>query len=233
MKSNSAKLGLSLGLVVTLGLGLLPFGCGASPRAGSVGALRGDMDVPDGIARQIRTCAAEHAVHLSSGDQAVRFEVKLTADGEVDSVSLRDSTLGDEPLEACIAVALRSLSEEDLSLRRSEVHPRSRASPESRMLLGQEEALGCLANPPCLLTLGFLIGAAFIVVEIYLHASQSSISKAKPHAAPPAAPPTEEVDCKKVKETCIDKCSDTALPTPDFGAKYFKCFRACMEAAGC
>ena len=41
------------------------------------------------------------------------------------------------------------------------------------------------------------------------------------------------VDCKKVKEECIATCSETSLPTPDYGAKFRKCMRACMAAKGC
>jgi hypothetical protein len=54
------------------------------------------------------------------------------------------------------------------------------------MLLGQEEALACLASPPCVLTLGFLIGAAYITAQIYVYASSHS-STTKP-SPPPALP---------------------------------------------
>lgn len=41
------------------------------------------------------------------------------------------------------------------------------------------------------------------------------------------------VDCKKVKQDCIETCSETSLPTPDFGVKFRRCMRACMAAKGC
>jgi hypothetical protein len=39
--------------------------------------------------------------------------------------------------------------------------------------------------------------------------------------------------CKKVKKMCIDECSDSSLPTPDFGFKYWNCLNACMRRNGC
>jgi len=39
--------------------------------------------------------------------------------------------------------------------------------------------------------------------------------------------------CQEVQNECIKECSDTALPTRDYGASYFKCLRKCMERHGC
>jgi RHS repeat-associated protein len=42
------------------------------------------------------------------------------------------------------------------------------------------------------------------------------------------------VDCKQVKEDCIDSCLDKLGKNPmDQGAPFRKCIRECMEAAGC
>ena len=99
----------------------------------------------------------------------------------------------------------------------------------------------CLASPPCALLAVFLIGAATIAVQIYVHAvSQASTAKPKPRTAPtattmPTAVPVddERERCTKVKEECLDKCSDTAVPTGNLGASFRKCMRACMGAKGC
>jgi hypothetical protein len=130
--------------------------------------------------------------------------VKLAKDGQVDSVALKDSTLGDQDLEDCMAGALRSLSADDLPMRRSDSRRRGAVAPESRALLGQEQVLTCFASPPCLLTLAFLIGAAYITVQIYLYASsQSSTDTTVPTTS-------GDTDCKEEKEKCIERCSDTA-----------------------
>lgn len=39
--------------------------------------------------------------------------------------------------------------------------------------------------------------------------------------------------CRRIKNLCIAECSDTALPTSDFGASFFKCVNACLERYGC
>lgn len=134
-----------------------------------------------------------------------------------------------------MARALRSLSERDLRARRSE-NPADSLAPESRTLLGQTQALGCLASPPCLLAVAFLIGAAYVAVQIYVHAaSQSSTAKPKSRTAPTATtvPAGVGVDCKQQKDKCIEQCSDTALPSGDGGFRYWNCVNDCMTAAGC
>jgi hypothetical protein len=215
--SRITKLALSLGFTMSLGFAFTPLGCGGS--AGGFGPAvpeQGDAEVPEGVALQLRTCAGAHTDHLGRARHSVSFDVKLANDGQIDAVALRDSTLDDEELEACMASALRLLSEDDLPMRRSDSGPRGPVAPESRMLLGQEEALACLSSPPCLLTVGFLIGAAYITVQIYVHATAR-----------------EKERCKKVKQECIAYCSDTTLPTPDFGWKFQKCKNDCLERRNC
>jgi len=227
-------------LVVTATLGFAPLGCGSS--GGRLGvAGQGDAELPDGVAREIRTCAANHMQHLSSSEHTVSFDVKLASNGEVDSIALLESTLGDEELEACMAKALRSLSGDDLPLRHSSVHPQGPVAPEARALLGQTQALSCLASPPCLLALAFFVGAAYVAVQIYLHAAQSSTAKPRTTATtepiatagPTATTASEKERCKKVKQECIEYCTDTTLPTPDYGFKFFNCKNQCLERQGC
>ena len=163
MTSRFNRFAVSSALIVALGFTFTPLGCGSSVPA----AAHGDAEVPDGVARRFRTCAVKHRTHLRPAEHSVSFNVKLAKDGQVDSVALKDSTLGDEDLEDCMAGALRSFSADDLPMRRSDNRRRGPAGPESRALLGQEEAvLACLASPPCLLTVAFLMGAAYITVQI-------------------------------------------------------------------
>lgn len=214
--------GLALSFVVGL---TVATGCGSSfkpPQEGNA-----DGAIPEEVAVQIRTCAAKYMGDLPPHDQTISFEVKLASDGEVDSIALHSSTVSHEALEACMAKAIRKLSEDQLSLRGSRRGRGGAFSPEQSRFLGQEElAVGCLASPPCLLTVGFVIAATYLVVAIYVQStSQSSAVK-------PTSPPVE-IDCKKIKQQCIEHCSDTVLPTRDFGASFNKCMRACTEANGC
>jgi hypothetical protein len=76
-------------LAVTAILGFTPLGCGGSGgRFGAAGAGQGDAEIPEGVARGIRTCAAEHRFHLGRGQRSVSFDVKLASNGRVDSVAL-------------------------------------------------------------------------------------------------------------------------------------------------
>ena len=43
----------------------------------------------------------------------------------------------------------------------------------------------------------------------------------------------EATRCKRVKASCIEVCSDTTLPTFDFGWKFRKCLNKCLEENGC
>src|SRR5260370_29852962 len=39
--------------------------------------------------------------------------------------------------------------------------------------------------------------------------------------------------CRKINDLCIDRCSDTDLPSGDYGFKFFRCVNSCMASFGC
>jgi RHS repeat-associated protein len=43
----------------------------------------------------------------------------------------------------------------------------------------------------------------------------------------------DEDRCKKIRDFCIDICSDTALPSGNRGFKFWNCLNQCMEEYGC
>ena len=198
-----------LALTVVAGLTFAPIGCGGSFKPPK--QENADGEIPEEVARQIRTCAAKYMEDLPGKDQTISFEVKLAGDGGVDSISLRDSTVGHEPLQACMAKAIRQLSEDQLTLRGSRRHgelPRERGR-----FLGQEElAVGCLASPPCLLTVGFVIGATYLVVALY-------VSMRKPK---PTDPTYTRPECTDLYVHCTDH-----TPTAPCG----QCVRICAQTA--
>jgi RHS repeat-associated protein len=49
----------------------------------------------------------------------------------------------------------------------------------------------------------------------------------------PSADEDEKTRCKKIKQYCIDSCSDTDLPTSDFGFQFQNCKNRCLEEHGC
>lgn len=194
MIPNVKRLAFSLSLTLGLGCAFVPLGCGSSGGGTLAVPFQGDAKVPESIALRIRTCAAEHREHLRGDKHSVSFDVKLANDGEVDSVALRDSTLPDEDLEACMAGALGSLSMDTLPSRYSGSRPRDPGPPESRMLLGQTQVMACFASPPCVLALAFLIGATYITVQVYVHATSTTKPKPRPAPIATAAPTATSTD---------------------------------------
>jgi hypothetical protein len=167
----------SLGVTLALGLGLAPQGCGGGTPI---------LEVPATLQGQLQACAAEHRHHLGEGAHSIGFDVKFGDDGQVDSVELRESTLGDQVLELCLVSALRSVSEEELLALRPEDRPRTPVAPESRALMGMVPATApavaaCLASLPCVLSVGFLVGATYITVTFF-------VQKTSKHG-PPKPPP--------------------------------------------
>jgi hypothetical protein len=140
--------------------------------------------------------------------------LELDYNRQVDSITLVDSDLGDEELEACIASSIRSLTEEDLPLRSAENADRELATPQSRMLLGNPGVghpgvLGnpavlaaCVASPPCLLSMVVLMGATVITVQIMVHAAATT---AKPTATTTAPPIPLVLPRKYPNQTCDEK----------------------------
>jgi len=219
MISRVNELALSLVFTLALGSALTPLGCGASG-GGSAVPARGDVEMPEGIARQVRTCAAQHLAHLGSGEQSIRLDVKLASDGQVDSVALRESTLGDDEVEVCMVRALRSLSADDLPMRRSENLPRDPAAPVSRALVGNHAlaALAPISLAPVLITgIGIVV---VVAVVIYIATDTDSDDD-------------ERERCEKVKDKCIEHCADTVLDRGIHEPEFSRCLRACMEQNSC
>ena len=131
---HALALGLWLGAV-----SIFP-GCGSS-RSSTAVPEGGDADVPAVVAAQLRACAEERKTHLGAARHTIRFELHFSEDGQVDSLSLDDSSLEDQGLEACMAGVLRSMSLEDLPLRGPEQGSYEPMAPESRGFMAQEQAM--------------------------------------------------------------------------------------------
>ncbi len=58
------------------------------------------------------------------------------------------------------------------------------------------------------------------------------IATAVPTTKTTPAPPAN-VDCRAEKKKCLDRCSDTALPSGNHGFRFWNCVNHCMTAAGC
>jgi RHS repeat-associated protein len=49
----------------------------------------------------------------------------------------------------------------------------------------------------------------------------------------PAPPSPPQDPCDEIRNICIAECSESSLPTSDYGMTYFRCLNACMERHGC
>ncbi|MBK9262131.1 MAG: hypothetical protein IPM54_20295 [Polyangiaceae bacterium] len=204
------KLALSLSFTVCLGLAFVPQGCG--------GVQHPVADIPEHVAAPIRGCAFEHTHHVRDADQIVKYDVTLDSNGQVETITLVDSTIGDEELEQCIAASIRSLTQYDLLRPRSENFDRELAQPESRMLLGNPAVplAVCVASPPCLLALGMVVAGSVYTVQVMVHMATATTAKptaittgwpmatAKPTATT-TAPPIPIGVTRKPGQTCDDK----------------------------
>ncbi|MBK9263620.1 MAG: hypothetical protein IPM54_27915 [Polyangiaceae bacterium] len=190
------RITLSLGFVVGLGFALVPQGCGgAHPVA----------DIPEHVAAPIKGCVVEHTHHVRDADHIVKYDVTLDSNGQVDSIALMDSSVGDEELEQCMAAAIRSLTHYDLLRTRSENFDRELAQPESRTLLGTPAIplAVCVASPPCLLTLTLLMGAVALNVQLIVHAATAKPTTTT--TAPPISIPIAVPTTRYPSQTCEDK----------------------------
>ena len=209
---GSCKRMLAMALTLALGSAFMPLGCGGSGGGFSPGApVQRDAQVPAGVALELRGCAARHMAHLGHAHPFVSFDVKLANDGQVDEVALRASTLGDEELEACMAHALRSLSEDDLSMRLSENLRRGPVAPESRALLGNPAgvlaAAACVAQPELCV---FVLGVMSLTVWIYV---QPSVHPGTRTHHPPAVTTPPVVSAAPMPTTTAVPTT-TAIPKP-------------------
>ncbi len=224
MISGIKKVALCWGISLMLGSTIVPLGCGGSEQV-LAPVLRGhrDPEVPENVMRELEECVKQAPDRLARGhtefpEHHIQFNVHITEEGTVDVVEVKESTLEGGRLEACMASALRGLTlpTRDIAIELDAPTPKDSPSPESRSMMGSP-ALAALA-PVSLAPIVIAGVAIIVVVAVVIYVASDD---------PPA------VDCKKVKEECIEMCSETSLPTPDFGVKFRRCMRTCMAAKGC
>ncbi len=235
--------------VVTLG------GCAGAP-------WPSNGQLPERVVDKLTECGKQGPKPLETVNYDLTFTVHVTEDdveARVDDVMLTSSTLHLQEVEACMTEALHGMRTplEALALRRRKLGPDPNVSPEARAMFGQAQ-VALLFEAGAVLFVGFAVYSVVVLVITDKRHRKPRSHPAQPETAEPPAPapvlsavtaeptaspapvvttaPTAtpvKMDCKKVKQDCIQKCSDTTLPTKDHGASFFKCFRACMAANGC
>ncbi len=174
------------------------------------------VEIPDATARQLKVCVDAGAGRWSPPSHALQYNVSANENGKVLTAKLHDATLHDSTLEACFSRALLAMHvpEEALRMRVSKPFSGGENMSYSRSSLGVVQAAAPIALAPIIIpALGVVIIVA-ISIEIVRNA-------------------TSGPDCKQIKQECITFCSETTLPTPDFGWKFQKCKNDCLESQGC
>lgn len=216
--SKLARILLSAGFV-WLAVGPLTLGCGGTEEVASTSwnAAHEEAALPDEVVARLTSCAKQAAAALKPNGNAIVFNVKVTPRGRVSFVGVRDSMIRDRTLIACMTHALEdmSLSPSDLAMRSSPPESGGLVAPRSRELMGNPAILGgafVAIGPIVLVAAGVTILVAVFVYGV------ARISD----------------ECRKAKQDCIEKCTDTKLPTGTYdGMPYHECMRICMDAAGC
>jgi hypothetical protein len=102
MISGITRVALSLGLSLSLGFAFAPLGCGGKQKVVDY-AVADELTVPDEVKEQLTDCVNRGAGRLSDSHYAIMFDVRADDDGDVRSVEIHDSILGDRAIESCIA----------------------------------------------------------------------------------------------------------------------------------
>jgi hypothetical protein len=134
-------------------------------------------------------------------------------------VNLRDSTLREPSLEACLkrALAAMSVPEEALRLRGTKPVSGGESTYSSRADVGIVQAA---AAAIAFLPMVIVAGGVTILVGVTIYVATEALK--------------EMERCKKVLEFCIAKCTKEAIPSGSLsGDPFFKCRKECLDAANC
>jgi RHS repeat-associated protein len=95
--------------------------------------------------------------------------------------------------------------------------------------VGAGGAIVLAGGPVTWTTVGTVVGVIAVAGMTYatIIALKDAVEKAK------KAWEEEQKRCAKVAQECREECSETALPTTDYGFGFFNCVNRCKAAAGC
>lgn len=164
-------------------------------------------EAPGKTIADLQACVDRYASRLSLNSAAIQYDIEA----KPFSVKIKDSMISGSELEACLTRAL-----EDMELTPNILNAR-RVSPQSRSSLGVVQAA---AAPIALAPIALVAVGVTILVGVTIYVATEALN--------------ERERCRKVKEVCIDSCTDGFMPSgqPD-GMPYHECLRRCLEAQGC
>jgi len=176
-----------------------------------------NVEVPEVTVRAMKACVDAVKIPRTETSHAFQYNLQVNERGNVSKVHLQDATTRESSLEACFKQALEAMVVPDEALRMRVVRPVSGGENMSS-IRGDLSVVQAAAAPIALAPI--LIPALGVTIIVAI--SLDIIRKA-----------TSGRDCKEVKEQCIEYCSETTLPTGDYGWKFQKCKNECLERHGC
>jgi hypothetical protein len=160
----------------------------------------------------LQKCAERYSVMSTQTSLAVLFDIEATADGKPNAVKVKDSMLGGNALEHCIAGELERMSIPSAAMKHN-------VSSQSRSVVGVVQAA---AAPIALAPIVLVAGTVTILLGITIYVAAEAVDAV-----------SEAQRCRAVKEQCINHCSGSAgLPAPG-GGRFRRCMHDCMQAQGC
>ena len=174
--------------------------------------------MPAATVRAMTACVEAMNHQSAEPSHAFQYNLGTNEEGKVLEVNLRDSTLREPSLEACFKRALAAMDVPKNVLRSRGSRPFSggESSYSPRAELGIVQAA---AAPIALLPMVIVAGGVTILVGVTIHVISESVK--------------ERERCKKVKQGCIDDCSDDTLDDGFHEPMFSRCVRSCMEQANC
>jgi hypothetical protein len=175
MISGITRLALSLGLSLCLGAAFMPLGCGGEQKVVDYATADGPPEVPDGIKEELTDCVKRGVGRLSDSHYAIMFNVRADDDGDVRSVDIEDSLIGDRGIESCMRRALQgmTLPSSIRAMRSSRSDGEGVVAPGSRALVGNPLVLGgatVALGPVVIVAAGVTV---LVAVTIYIMSEAS------------------------------------------------------------
>jgi hypothetical protein len=216
-----ARFTLSVVLTLCLDLAFTLLGCGgtqgdepAVPHHHDHGDDEGPT-VPNATFSALQACA-ERAQHRFKGTTyALQFNVEVTEGGRADRVKFKGSYPDDARMASCMGGVLEGMPVPPFVVQAllADADP-----PQSRGSMG---FVMVLAGGVALVPVTLAAAGVTVLVGVTIYLTEEVIETVK-----------RRRKSRKIREECIAECTDSSLPTPDFGFKFWNCVNDCMRRRG-
>jgi hypothetical protein len=214
-------------LALCLGLGLIAAGCGASGPPTAVDPGTSEQPLAESTVSNLTECAKTWAGDLKKRSYKLRFNVTINKRGGVSGVEPEGSGLDVGDMEECMIGALTNMTVPAFVYERVEEELASQpVSPQSRGHMGNVMVLGGAVS---LVPILIVAAGVTIIIGVTIHV----LSDTSTSTRDATDEDREKWRCKKVKQECIDYCSDTVIPTRDHGVSFQNCKHHCLERHDC